>query len=83
VLSLNLPQVLIVSPKRPLADSGAAGRKKGGMLSSKGEMLPQFGADNAKIISLTQRRQVPADPFSGDSTTDARIRFFAARNRQK
>jgi hypothetical protein len=71
VLSLNLPQILIVSPQRPLADSGATGRKKGGMLSSKGEMLPQFGADNAKIVPLTQRRQASANPFSGDSTKDA------------
>ncbi|HEX7882441.1 MAG TPA: hypothetical protein VF499_06870 [Afipia sp.] len=80
---MNLPQILIVSPQRPLAASGTAGRKKAGMLSSKGEMLPQFGAETAKIIQLVQRRQRPWLPFSDDSTNAAQDVCLRCENFQK
>jgi hypothetical protein len=50
-----------------------AGRAKKKACIFKGEKLPQFGADNAKIIPLTQRQPGFARCFLGDSRNAAQV----------
>ena len=60
-----------------------AGRAKKKACIFKGEKLPQFGADNAKIEAAVQRREAVGAGFSGDikgmgliSSNDADTRLF-------
>jgi hypothetical protein len=78
-----LPQIPCCFPRNaPQAIQGGRARKKKACFVE-GEKLPQFGADNAKIIPLTQRHRRSGGGFLGDSTNAAQLILVQREKRQK